>query len=110
MEITCEKQGNAMVVSVKGQIDAVVASELEKQMGDLIDQNETNLVADLSELDYISSAGLRALLITAKKLKSQEGQLVLASAKPEVMKVFQISGFTAILTICDSVESALAEL
>jgi len=110
LEITSEKHGKAMVISVRGQIDTVSAPALDKQISDLIARNEENLIADLSELDYISSAGLRSFLIAAKELKSRNGRLVLACPKPEVMKIFRVSGFSAILTICDSIESAVAEI
>ncbi|MBN2125467.1 MAG: STAS domain-containing protein [Deltaproteobacteria bacterium] len=110
MEMQQRKENSATVVSVKGRIDAVSAPEFEKALEDLISRGEKLLVIDFGELDYISSAGLRTILATTKKLKGMEGKLFLASLKEVVKEVFDISGFSSIIPIHGSVEVALAEL
>jgi anti-anti-sigma factor len=70
-------------------------------------EGEKDFVIDLGELDYISSAGLRVILATAKRLKEKEGKILLASLQDMVKEVFEISGFSAIIPIYESVESAL---
>jgi anti-anti-sigma factor len=104
------KEKNAIIVAVKGRMDAVSAPELEDRLGDWMDKGETQIIIDLGGLDYISSAGLRIILATAKKLKDKGGQLLLACLTKMVKEVFEISGFSAIIPIYESVESALAEV
>ena len=104
------KEQGAVILAVKGRIDSVAAPEFGKQMDDLINQGETRIIFNLSELDYISSAGLRCILLMAKNLKEKKGKIVLAAVKPSVMKVFEISGFSSIIPISNSIEAALAQL
>lgn len=110
MEITNRKEKDAMVVSIKGRLDAVSSPEFEKELEKLIAEGEKDFVIDFAEIDYISSTGLRSILETAKKLKEKEGKLLLASLKNVVKEVFEISGFSAIIPIYESVESALCEV
>jgi anti-anti-sigma factor len=107
MEINTRKEENATVVSVTGKMDAVSSPELEKDLSQLMAEGEKDFVIDLGELDYISSAGLRVILATAKRLKEKEGKILLASLQDMVKEVFEISGFSAIIPIYESVESAL---
>lgn len=108
MEITKRKEKDAWVVSVKGRLDAVTSPELEKELTQIIDAGEKHLIVNFGELDYISSAGLRTILASTKRLKAKEGKLALADLKSVVKEVFDISGFTSIIPIFDSVDSALA--
>jgi anti-anti-sigma factor len=110
MEIQTRKEKAAVVVSVKGRMDAVTAPEFDKNMIDLISKGEKTFVVNLGELDYISSAGLRSILALAKKLKEREGKIVVAGLKGPVEEVFKISGFQSIFKIFDSEESALREI
>lgn len=110
MEIITRKEKNTVVVSVKGRMDAVSSPEFEKGLEELMAEGEKVFIIDLGELDYISSAGLRSILATAKKLKPNEGQILLSSLKDVVKEVFDISGFSSIIPIHESVESALAQI
>ena len=73
----------------------------------LIAAGQTQLVADLSEVDYTSSAGLRVLLGAAKATRAQGGDIRLAGVRPDVLKVLALSGFTSILKLFDDVDSAI---
>ena len=106
MELSNRKEGNALVVSVKGRMDAVTAPEFEKAAETLMGEGETAFVVDLAELDYISSAGLRSILALTKKLKTNGGSLHLAALQDAVREVFDISGFSSIIPVFDSVEAA----
>ena len=110
MEIQTRKEKVAVVVSVKGRMDAVTAPEFDKNMIDLISKGEKTFVVNLGELDYISSAGLRSILALAKKLKEQAGKILLAGVRGSVEEVFKISGFSSMFKIFDSEESALREI
>ena len=103
------EQDNCVLVAVKGRIDAVTAPEFDKQVGEWVDADTSDFIVDLSELDYISSAGLRSILGVAKRLRGNERELTLCSLKDTVREVFDISGFRSIIPIFDSVEAALKE-
>ena len=110
MEIHTRKDKNVIIVSVKGRVDAVTAPEFEKNLSDLISKGEIIFLLNFGDLEYISSAGLRSILSTAKKLKEQKGKIVLTGLKGSVGEVFKISGFDSIFKIFDSEENALKEI
>ena len=107
MEISSKTENNVLIVSVNGRIDAVTSPELESSIQELLDGGTNKLIMDLSELEYISSAGLRVILSTAKKLKALDGDILVANLQGPVMEVFEISGFSSIIQVFDSVENAL---
>jgi anti-anti-sigma factor len=110
MEIGTRKEGNATVATLAGRLDAVTAPEYESRINGLIEGGETLLVIDFEKLDYISSAGLRGLLVTAKLLKARQGQVRFANVRGAVKEVFDISGFGSIFQMDDSVASSLAAI
>ena len=110
MEIQTKKETNGTVVTISGRLDAVTAPEYEKAVTALITAGEIKLIVDFNALDYISSAGLRGLLVTAKQLKGKGGQVRCANVKGTVKEVFDISGFGAIFQMDDSVADSLAKL
>jgi anti-anti-sigma factor len=110
MKIRVEKDEKCPIVSVKGRMDAVTAPDFEKQVSEIIEKEDTDFIIDLAELEYISSAGLRSILAAAKKLKQKERQLYLAALQDVVKEVFEISGFSAIIPIFDSVETVLKQV
>lgn len=109
MEITTHKENAAIVVSVKGRIDAVTAPAYENAMKGLLEK-ESVFILDFQNLEYISSAGLRVILATAKSLKAKSGRMVMAHVVGTVREVFDISGFGAIFSMYDSVDEALSGL
>ncbi|MCJ7784696.1 MAG: STAS domain-containing protein [Desulfobacterales bacterium] len=110
MEIHARKDRSAIIVSVKGRVDAVTAPEFEKNLSDLMSKGEITFLLNFGDLEYISSAGLRSILSTAKKLKEPKGKIVLTGLKGSVGEVFKISGFDSIFKIFDSEENALKEI
>lgn len=110
MKIRVEKDEKCPVVSVKGRMDAVTAPDFEKHLTEMIEKEDTDFIIDLAELEYISSAGLRCILAAAKKLKQKERQLYLVDLQDVVKEVFEISGFSAIIPIFDSVETVLKQI
>lgn len=110
MDMQTKKETNATVVTINGRLDTVTAPEYEKRFNELIAGAESGFVVDFDQLDYISSAGLRVLLATAKKLKGKGGQIRFANVKGPVKEVFDISGFGSIFPMDDSVDAALAKL
>ena len=110
MKIDVQTSENAWIVSVSGKLDAVSAADYEKAISALIDEGKLRLVVDFAELSYISSAGLRVLLSTAKQLKPKGGVALFAGLQDNVREVFEMTGFSAILGIHPSTEAALAAL
>jgi stage II sporulation protein AA (anti-sigma F factor antagonist) len=110
MEIKTSKEINATIVTITGRMDAVTAPEFEKTIKQLIDEGNCSFIVDFQGMDYISSAGLRALLATAKLLKGKGGQLLFANIVGTVKEVFDISGFGSIFQTHDSITAALAAI
>ena len=109
MQIQVKKDQNVLIVSVQGRMDTVSAPDYQKRMEDLLDQGETEILMDFGKLEYVSSAGLRSILVAAKKAKSLGGGVSCCSLQDMVRKVFDISGFTGMLRVFDSVEDALKQ-
>ncbi len=110
MEFQSRKEGGAVVVALGGRLDAVTAPEYERQVHELVDAGESRIVIDLAELSYISSVGLRGLLLTSRLLKEKSGQLRFANVTGNVRSVFNMSGFATMFPIDESVAAALAAL
>lgn len=108
MSLTREKNGDVLLVSVSGQINSANAAELEVSLLEWVEEGERKWVLDMSGVEYISSAGLRVVLLLAKRLKQNSGHLVLCSLQPHVLEVFDISGFLSILDVADNREAALS--
>lgn len=97
MTINKEINGENAVLAVEGRLDTITAPELEKEVNCLED-SVRNLVIDFTDVEYVSSAGLRVLLFAQKKM-SKVGSLKLTNVKDAVMEVFEITGFADILVI-----------
>ena len=108
MEIQVQESGTAHVVSVTGKLDAVSAGDYEKVVSQLIAEDKTRLVVDFANLSYISSAGLRVLLSTAKQLKPKGGAVVFANLQDNVREVFEMTGLLSLFRVCDSLPEAIA--
>ena len=106
MQVNVEQNDRATILSLQGRVDSAVAKEFEEAvLGSFKDGSR--VIMDFSDLDYISSAGLRVILMAAKKLKSSTGILHLCAMKPHIQEVFDISGFSSMLSIKNSRTDAL---
>ena len=110
MEIQEEKHEGVLVVAPVGRVDTTTSIDLEERLVRHLDTGERHLVIDLGGIEYISSAGLRVLLILAKKLKAAGGDLVLCALGPAVRQVFELAGFLPIFRVEATREQALARL
>ena len=110
MKLDTKKEKGLTIVSITGRMDAVTTPEAEGKLTGLIDTGEKDLIIDLQGLDYISSAGLRGILATAKRLKAEQGGMVFVNLQGHVSEVFKISGFHSLFRVFDSVDAALNEL
>ena len=97
MTINKNKSGSTLTIALEGRLDTTTAPDLEKDIKASLD-GVTELVMDFSKLDYISSAGLHVLL-SAHKAMSTQGAMKVVNVNEMVMEVFEVTGFSDILTI-----------
>lgn len=98
MEIQITKEENVNVVKIIGRLDTNTATTLEKTVTPLFDQ-QTEVVFDCTDLAYISSSGLRVILMSYKQITSNGGKLILRNLIPDVRSVMDITGFSRIIPI-----------
>jgi len=106
VKIQESKNGSVIILELSGRLDASTSSILEKKVMEFLDSGEKYFILDFKNLDYISSAGLRVLLMAAKKSNGAGGKVALSCLKEHVKEVFDIAGFTAIFPICSTQEDA----
>jgi anti-anti-sigma factor len=110
METTITKENNTTIFSLSGRLDSNSAPQFEQQLQDFISTPCTHLVFDFNNLDYISSAGLRVVLNTAKAYKSGQYIFTACAMQEHVQEVFEISGFDSFITIHRSIDETLSHL
>ena len=98
MDITKNFNEKELTLSVKGRIDTITSKDLDKEINDEIGNFES-LILDFTDLEYISSAGLRVLIATQKKLKSENIPFVIKNVNDSIGEIFRMSGFDKILKI-----------
>lgn len=108
--VDVEGEGDITILRLEGRLDASSSPALESKLNDQIGQNHLKILMDFSRVDYLSSAGMRLLLSTTKKLKAKEGKLVLVSINDEVMEIIKMAGFERILQIFNTEKEAFDSL
>jgi len=110
MDINEKYENDVMILELKGRLDANTSEQLEKKLIPPINNDKyLKIIIDFADLEYISSAGLRLLLLAAKKLDKKDGKIVLCAMQDFIKEVFEISGFTPIFPITEDQEKALAK-
>lgn len=109
MQITELIENQTCIVAISGSVDALTAGEITQYLSGRINAGKRQIILDLGQVDFMSSAGLRAILTALKESRQQGGDLYLAGAQPGVQKVLKMSGFTSIVKTFPSVETAVAE-
>ena len=113
MQVTAVRYADVLVVAVKGRIDYMNAEEFKAALLPLLPncaEGRDQVVLDLARLEYVSSAGLRVLMIAAKDVRARKGRLVAVALQPVVREIFEISRFTLVFDLFDSVPDALRAL
>jgi len=110
MEIGEASRGSVLVVSPRGRLDSTTSPAFDQLVRAKLAQGQHRIVIDLDQLDYISSAGLRILMVLAKALKAERGQVALCRMKEPVREVFRISGFDRIFTILPTLDESVARV
>jgi len=109
-ELATKEEGKVLVVALSGQLDTRASPKLEKSLDEALSAGRGEVLVDCSRLDFITSAGLRVLLMTGKRLASAGGRLALCSLNPSVKEVFDVSGFASLFPIHPTREGALSWL
>ncbi len=107
MEMVETRLENAFMIALRGRLDSLTAPTFEPHLLNRLDEQPC-LVLSFLDLSYISSAGLRILLVAAKKAKKLNRRLILCDMSDAVREVFAISGFLSILNVHNSLDDALA--
>jgi len=99
MDINKTKSGNTTTVALKGRLDTVTSAQLSDELAAIWEALAGNLIFDFAALDYISSAGLRVILMAQKKINSLGLEMEITGVSDTVKEVFDITGFSEILKI-----------
>ena len=97
LNITKNVENAALTLALEGRLDTTTAPDLERELKESLD-GVTALVIDMSALEYISSAGLRVLL-SAQKTMNKQGEMKVTHVNETIMEIFEVTGFSDILTI-----------
>ena len=107
MDVTIRNEGDTKIVMLQGKLDTNSTPNAESEINSLLDDGVNKLLINFEQLSYISSAGLRLLLATAKRLQGSGGDLRVCSLNEMATEVFELSGFTAIINVFASEQEAL---
>lgn len=110
MDISEDRKADAVILAVSGKLDANTAKTFEDKILGVIGSGAQRLVVDLAQLEYVSSSGLRVFLLAAKRLHSTDRKIVLCALKEHVRQVFDLAGFSSILSIYNSRDEAVKAL
>ena len=109
MNIKKEKLNDFILLHIDGRIDTVNSTALEAELEQLQAGGEKRIILDCHDLNYISSSGLRVFLNAQKKTISSQGRLFLCNMQLPIREIFDISGFSSIFTIYNTLEEALGQ-
>jgi anti-anti-sigma factor len=110
MALASQVFGNALVLSVVGRLDQDNCENFRRDLApplELASQGALTIVLDLSELEYVSSAGLRCFMLAARETRSHEGKIIVAALQPMVAEIFQISRFDLLIPVFPTLRAAL---
>jgi anti-anti-sigma factor len=110
MHTTVTREETITILALAGRLDAATAPALEKELAKMAEPGVSHLVLELSELDYIASAGLRLFLRTAQAYKGSPFRFAACAMQDHILEVFEISGFDSIITIHGSLAESRTAL
>ena len=109
MEICVRETGGVSVLDFTGNLDTNTSQEAQAKTNELLDQKTLKLLVNCEKLEYISSAGLRVLLATAKSIQTKAGELRICCLNEVAQEIFEITGFIDILNVFETEEQALTD-
>lgn len=110
MNLEQEIRGDIAILRPVGRLDSATSPELERTVLERLASGCNRIVFDLGDMDYVSSAGLRVILLAGKKLRASQGKLVLAGMRDVVRDVFEMSGFLSLFAVTPNLDDALQKV
>lgn len=110
MPLETRQQDGVTVVQLSGKLDSAVSNDVTEQLNALVNAGHSKLILNLKELTYISSAGLRSIMVVAKLAKEAGGETRLCAPNGRVLKVLEESGFSFLIKIDSEESQSLAAL
>lgn len=107
MELNITNYKRCGLLNVSGRVDSNTAPEFEGALREILDSGRKNVVLELSEVDFMSSAGLRGMVSVSKACKKSGGTLALATPSERVKDVLQLAGLTSLFVVFDDVTAAV---
>ncbi len=107
MNISVYTKDDSDIVAIVGRLDSITSSTLEEWGKDFIESPKNNIIMDFSQLDYISSAGLRVILNISKIMRNHPYTFSICNAQDHVREIFEISGFDSIIPLYKSIDECL---
>src|SRR5213080_2775492 len=108
LDVETGTKDGASVVTLRGEIDVYTAPRLRQALIDLVEGGATQIVVDMSAVDFLDSTGLGVLVGGLKRVKSNDGELRLVVSQDRIMKIFDITGLAKVFPIFDTTDEALA--
>lgn len=108
MELIINENNGVQVIQINGNLDTSTSPKAETQINEMINNGELKMIIDLSDTGFVSSAGLRVFLSTAKQITAKGGAVKFCGANEVVQEILDISGFSGILDVKASQDEALA--
>ncbi|HHM02175.1 MAG TPA: anti-sigma factor antagonist [Caldithrix abyssi] len=108
-EVRRHDNGDVSILHLKGFLDAHTAPQFEHALQELVSENRVKIVVSMSDLDYISSAGLGVFMGFIEEIREKDGDIKLSSMSEKVFKVFDLLGFPSLYEIFDDESAALAK-
>ncbi len=108
MDITVSNKDDSKIVIIVGRLDSITSSKLEDWANEHIDSPQNDIIMDFSQLEYISSAGLRVIFNISKVMKKSSYKFSICNAQDHVREVFEISGFDSFIPVYKSIDECLS--
>ena len=99
MNTTIKEENGSMIAAFEGRLDTLAAVQTAKDVQPLIDSSSQSIILDCTNLDYISSSGLRIFISILKSAKARKGEVVVQNINDEIKKVFEMTGFNKLFVI-----------
>src|SRR5919204_6378012 len=109
LDVETTQQGEASILTLRGEIDVYTAPRLRQAIVDLVDGGAKRIVVDMERVDFLDSTGLGVLVEGLKRVKTREGTLSIVATQDKILKIFDITGLNKAFPIHASVDDALKE-
>ncbi len=106
-EIQVQERGDAIRVTILGELDLATAPELERTLGEIEASTAATIILDLDQVEFLDSTGLGVLVGGLKRVRAHEGSLRLVCTQERILKIFRITGLTKVFPIHSTVDEAL---